>query len=159
MDESGAIPPHPLLTGPTDRALPEETFAFYVILRRALPARLRAGTGGRREPGTDGGGDADGRPARGGDDRGGTGTARCACRGAENFPEMPRTAVPAPANLAYTSYLLATVRGGSYAEGVGAVLATGFMLASARSSLAADPQIRLTGDGLPPTAPTSTAMR
>jgi thiaminase/transcriptional activator TenA len=31
-------------------------------------------------------------------------------------------AEPAPANLAYTSYLLATVRGGSYAEGVGVVL-------------------------------------
>jgi thiaminase/transcriptional activator TenA len=31
-------------------------------------------------------------------------------------------AEPAPANLAYTSYLLATTRGGSYAEGLGAVL-------------------------------------
>jgi thiaminase (transcriptional activator TenA) len=31
-------------------------------------------------------------------------------------------AEPAPTNLAYTSYLLATIRGGSYAEGVGAVL-------------------------------------
>jgi len=31
-------------------------------------------------------------------------------------------AEPAPANLAYTSYLLATIRGGSYAEGIGAVL-------------------------------------
>ena len=29
---------------------------------------------------------------------------------------------PAPTNLAYTSYLLATVHGGSYAEGVAAVL-------------------------------------
>ena len=36
--------------------------------------------------------------------------------------EMLRRAEPAPTNLAYTSYLLATVRGGSYAEGVGAVL-------------------------------------
>jgi thiaminase/transcriptional activator TenA len=32
------------------------------------------------------------------------------------------TAEPAPTTLAYTSYLLASVRGGSYAEGVGAVL-------------------------------------
>jgi len=35
---------------------------------------------------------------------------------------MLQHAVPAPTNLAYTSYLLATVRGGSYAEGVGVVL-------------------------------------
>jgi len=34
----------------------------------------------------------------------------------------PEQAEPAPTNLAYTSYLLATVRGGSYAEGVGVVL-------------------------------------
>jgi thiaminase/transcriptional activator TenA len=31
-------------------------------------------------------------------------------------------AEPAPTNLAYTSYLLATIRGGTYAEGIGAVL-------------------------------------
>ena len=31
-------------------------------------------------------------------------------------------AEPAPTNLAYTSYLMASIRGGSYAEGVGAVL-------------------------------------
>jgi thiaminase/transcriptional activator TenA len=31
-------------------------------------------------------------------------------------------AQPAPTNLAYTSYLLATIRGGTYAEGIGAVL-------------------------------------
>jgi thiaminase (transcriptional activator TenA) len=36
--------------------------------------------------------------------------------------EMLDRAEPAPTNLAYTSYLLATVRGGSYAEAVGAVL-------------------------------------
>jgi thiaminase (transcriptional activator TenA) len=33
-----------------------------------------------------------------------------------------KAAQPAPTNLAYTSYLLSTVRGGSYAEGVGVVL-------------------------------------
>ena len=37
-------------------------------------------------------------------------------------PASAAEAEPAPANLAYTSYLLATVSTGSYAEGVGAVL-------------------------------------
>src|SRR6266568_5378133 len=37
-------------------------------------------------------------------------------------PVRAEQAEPAPANLAYTSYLLATVSTGSYAEGVGAVL-------------------------------------
>ncbi len=37
-------------------------------------------------------------------------------------PAVADMAQPAPTTLAYTSYLLATVHGGSYAEGVGAVL-------------------------------------
>jgi thiaminase/transcriptional activator TenA len=37
-------------------------------------------------------------------------------------PEAIASAEPAPTNLAYISYLLATIRGGSYAEGVAAVL-------------------------------------
>jgi thiaminase/transcriptional activator TenA len=37
-------------------------------------------------------------------------------------PASAASAEPAPTNLAYTSYLLATVSTGSYAEGVGAVL-------------------------------------
>ena len=37
-------------------------------------------------------------------------------------PASLATAKPAPTNLAYTSYLLASVHGGSYAEGVAAVL-------------------------------------
>jgi thiaminase (transcriptional activator TenA) len=37
-------------------------------------------------------------------------------------PEVADQAQPAPTTLAYTSYLLATAAGGSYAEGVGAVL-------------------------------------
>jgi thiaminase (transcriptional activator TenA) len=36
--------------------------------------------------------------------------------------EILERAEPAPTKLAYTSYLLATVRGGTYAEGVGVVL-------------------------------------
>ncbi|MDL5156761.1 thiaminase II [Actinomycetospora termitidis] len=35
---------------------------------------------------------------------------------------VDRSAAPAPTTLAYTSYLLATVHGGSFAEGLGAVL-------------------------------------
>jgi thiaminase (transcriptional activator TenA) len=37
-------------------------------------------------------------------------------------PAVAAAAEPAPTNLAYTSYLLATASGGSYAEGVGVVL-------------------------------------
>ena len=37
-------------------------------------------------------------------------------------PEAIATAEPAPTTVAYTSYLMATTLGGSYAEGVGAVL-------------------------------------
>lgn len=37
-------------------------------------------------------------------------------------PAVAAAAEPSPVNLAYTSYLLATARGGSYAEGVGVVL-------------------------------------
>jgi thiaminase/transcriptional activator TenA len=37
-------------------------------------------------------------------------------------PASADTADAAPTTLAYTSYLLATARGGSYAEGIGAVL-------------------------------------
>ena len=37
-------------------------------------------------------------------------------------PAQAEAAEPSPVNLAYTSYLLSTARGGSYAEGVGVVL-------------------------------------
>jgi len=112
----------------------------------------------RAEPGTNGGGDADVRPARGEGI-----AAKLELHGALldelRIPlEMLRTAVPAPTNLAYTSYLLATVRGGSYAEGVGVVLPCYWIYAAVGKELRI-PRIRVTGDGLPPTAPTSTAMR
>lgn len=51
--------------------------------------------------------------------------------------EMLLRAEPAPANLAYTSYLLATVRGGSYAEGVGAVLPCYWIYAAVGKALLA----------------------
>jgi thiaminase/transcriptional activator TenA len=117
-----AILAHPFLTGLTDGTLPEESFAFYVIqdalyLRdyaRALaavasraptPAAMRMFAGHAAE----------------------AIAAELELHGALlgelGIPlEMLQRAAPAPTNLGYTSYLLATVRGGSYAEGVGAVL-------------------------------------
>src|ERR1700761_6940769 len=81
---------------------------------RALPAGLRAGADRRGEPGAHRAGDAE------------ANAAELELHGALldelGIPGEMRSAEPAPTNLAYTSYLLATVRGGSYAEGVGAVL-------------------------------------
>ena len=52
-----------------------------------------------------------------------TGTALRAATGARpSSSRKAEAAEPSPACLAYTSYLLATTRGGSYAEGVGVVL-------------------------------------
>jgi thiaminase/transcriptional activator TenA len=121
-DIYGAILAHPFLTGLTDGTLPEESFAFYVTqdalyLRdyaRALaavasraptPAALRMFAGHAAE----------------------AIAAELELHGALLGelgipPEMLQRAEAAPTNLAYTSYLLATVRGGSYAEGVGVVL-------------------------------------
>lgn len=134
-DIYGAILAHPFLTGLTDGTLPEETFAFYVIqdalyLRdyaRALAAvASRAPTAGAMRMFARHAAEAI--------------AAELELHGAlldelRIPPEMRRTAVPAPTNLAYTSYLLATVRGGSYAkESASSFLATGFMLPSVRSS-------------------------
>lgn len=49
--------------------------------------------------------------------------------------ELAVRAEPAPTNLAYTSYLLATVRGGSYAEGVGVALPCFWIYAEAGREL------------------------
>src|ERR1700761_5036029 len=51
-----------------------------------------------------------------------TGTPRPLPPALGTAPEPAEQAEPAPTNLAYTSYLLAAVGNGSYAEGVGAVL-------------------------------------
>ena len=117
-----AIRAHPFLTGLTGGTLPEESFAFYVIqdalyLRdyaRALAAvASRAPTAGAMRMFAAHAAEAI--------------TAEVELHG-ELLDElgisrkMLQRAEPAPTNLAYTSYLLATVRGGSYAEGVGVVL-------------------------------------
>ena len=121
-DIYSAILAHPFLSGLTDGTLPEESFAFYVIqdalyLRdyaRALAAvGSRAPTAGAMRMFAAHAADAI--------------AAELELHGAlldelGISHGMLQRAEQAPTNLAYTSYLLATVRGGSYAEGVGAVL-------------------------------------
>ena len=117
-----AILSHPFLAGLTDGTLPHDAFAFYVIqdaLYLKEYARALAIVGGRAP-------DA-------------AATRMFAQHAADAIaverelhgellaglgvaPGAVERAAPAPANLAYTSYLLATALGGSYAEGVGAVL-------------------------------------
>jgi thiaminase/transcriptional activator TenA len=117
-----AILAHPFLTGLTDGTLPGEAFAFYVVqdalyLRRYSQALAAVGS---RAPSA--------------------AEAEMFARHAAEAVEVEQSlhgsllaelgvdpvaaasAEPAPVNLAYTSYLLATVCTGSYAEGVGAVL-------------------------------------
>jgi thiaminase/transcriptional activator TenA len=115
-----AILAHPFLTGLTDGSLPPDAFAFYVVqdalyLRRYSEALAEVG---RRAPSA--------------------AEAKMFARHAAEAVEVehalhgsllsdlgvdPATvASPAPTNLAYTSYLLAAVCTGSYAEGVAAVL-------------------------------------
>src|SRR6202035_1874028 len=117
-----AILAHPFLAGLTDGTLPHDAFAFYVVqdalyLQRDSVALAAVAS---RAP------DA-------------AGTELFARHAADVIavertlhgsllpdlgidPATAGAAELAPATLAYTSYLLATIRGGSYAEGVGAVL-------------------------------------
>lgn len=121
-DIYGAILAHPFLAGLTDGSLERDAFAFYVVqdalyLRGYAQALAEIAT---RAPDTAG--------------------IEMFARHAADVIAVERTlhdslladlgidpasavvAEPAPTTLAYTSYLLATARGGSYAEGVGAVL-------------------------------------
>jgi thiaminase/transcriptional activator TenA len=121
-DIYGAILAHPFLAGLTDGSLEQDAFAFYVVqdalyLRGYAQALAEVAT---RAPDTAG--------------------IEMFARHAADVIAVERTlhdslladlgidpvsavvAEPAPVTLAYTSYLLATARGGSYAEGVGAVL-------------------------------------
>lgn len=117
-----AILAHPFITGLTDGTLPAESFAFFVmqdgLYLKQYAAALAAVASRAPTPGA----------------------TRMFARHAADavaverelhatlLPELGISAAdaagaePAPTNLAYTSYLLATVRGGSYAEGIGAVL-------------------------------------
>ncbi len=113
---------HPFLTGLTDGSLPPESFAYYVLqdslYLRSYAAALAAMAGRATD----------------------TGDTRMFARHAAGAiaveeelhdsllaelgigAEAAAAVEPAPTTLAYTSYLLATVSGGSYAEGVAAVL-------------------------------------
>jgi thiaminase/transcriptional activator TenA len=117
-----AILAHPFLGGLADGSLPQGAFSFYVV-QDALYLRSYAkalATIAGRAPDT-------------------AATEMFARHAADVIaveatlhgtlladlgidPAVAAAAQPAPATLAYTSYLLATVSGGSYAEGVGAVL-------------------------------------
>ena len=121
-DVYDAILAHPFVTGLTDGTLPHDAFAFYVVqdvlyLQRYAQALAAVAS---RAPDT-------------------AGTQMFARHAADVIaveqtlhgsllaglgidPAAAGTAEPAPTTLAYTSYLLATIHGGSYAEGVGAVL-------------------------------------
>jgi thiaminase/transcriptional activator TenA len=118
----GAILEHPFLTGLTDGSLPPDAFAFFVVqdalyLQRYAQALAAVAS---RAP------DAAGRQM----------FARHAADAIAVEQKLHESllaelgidhaaagaAEPAPTTLAYTSYLLATTFGGSYAEGVGAVL-------------------------------------
>lgn len=117
-----AILAHPFLTGLTDGSLPRDAFAFYVTqdalyLRRYAQALAAVGSKAPDAAATEM-------------------FARHAAEAISVEQQLHRSllesfgvdpaavagAEPAPCNLAYTSYLLATAGSGSYAEGVGAVL-------------------------------------
>ena len=117
-----AILAHPFITGLTDGSLPPGAFAYYItqdaLYLKDYAAALAAVASRAAEPADTemfarhaAGAIAVERELHG---------SLLAELGVE--PAAAAAAIPAPANLAYTSYLLATVRGGSYAEGVGAVL-------------------------------------
>ena len=121
-DIYGAILAHPFITGLTDGTLSEDAFAFYVLqdaLYLTDYARALAAVGSRA-------------PTAGAMRMFASHAADAIAAELELHDalldelgisrEMAEQAEPAPTNLAYTSYLLATVRGGIYAEAVGVVL-------------------------------------
>ena len=121
-DIYAAILAHPFLTGLTDGSLPHEAFAYYVVqdtLYLKEYAKALAAVASRAPDPVEtemfarhaAGAITVERELHGG---------LLADLGVE--PDAAGAATAAPTNLAYTSYLLATIRGGSYAEGVGAVL-------------------------------------
>jgi thiaminase/transcriptional activator TenA len=117
-----AILAHPFVSGLTDGSLPTESFALYVVqdvlfLRRY--AQALAVTAGR----------APGAPDTEMFARHAAGIVVAEMSLHDSLladldidPASVDTAQPAPVTLAYTSYLLATTLGGSYPEGVGALL-------------------------------------
>jgi thiaminase (transcriptional activator TenA) len=117
-----AILEHPFVTGLADGSLPQESFEFYVVqdaLYLRQYARALAAVAGRAP-----------------DQRETELFARHAAgvvavelslhasllADLDIDPAVAQAAEPAPTTLAYTSYLIAAALGGSYGEGVGAVL-------------------------------------
>jgi len=121
-DIYAAILEHPFITGLTDGTLPAESFAFYVV-QDALYLRDYAralATVGSRAPSAAATRMFAGHAADAVEVELELHASLLAELGISE--ESVQAVEPAPTNLAYTSYLLATTRGGSYAEGVGAVL-------------------------------------
>src|SRR5215813_10349131 len=117
-----AILAHPFLTGLTDGSLPHGAFSFYVVqdaiylheyARALATVASRAPSPAQTEMFGQHAADALAveKTLHG---------SLLADLGID--PAAAEQAEPAPTNLAYTSYLLATASTGSYAEGVGAVL-------------------------------------
>lgn len=121
-DIYGAILAHPFITGLTDGTLPAESFAFFImqdgLYLKQYASALAAVASRAPEPAA----------------------MRMFAEHAANAVTVEQelhaqllpalgisaaaaaAAEPAPTNLAYTSYLLSVIRGGTYAEGIGAVL-------------------------------------
>jgi len=121
-DIYGAILAHPFITGLTDGTLPAGSFGFYVVqdaLYLRGYARALAAVGSRAPTST-----AMRMFAQHAADAVATELELHATLLAELgiSEEDVNRAEPAPTNLAYTSYLLATAHAGSYAEGVATVL-------------------------------------
>ncbi len=121
-DIYGAILAHPFLAGLTDGSLPQDAFAFYVVqdaLYLLGYAQALAEVSSRAP-------DAAGIEMFAGHAAAVIAEERqlhdSLLADLDIDPASAGAAEPAPTTLAYTSYLLATARGGSYAEGVGAVL-------------------------------------
>jgi thiaminase/transcriptional activator TenA len=117
-----AILAHPFMTGLTDGSLPHDSFAFYVV-QDALYLKDYAkalAIVASRAP--------DAAATRMFSSHAADAIAVEQELHGELLPELGvdpgaiDKAMPAPVNLAYTSYLLASTLGGSYAEGVAAVL-------------------------------------
>ncbi len=121
-DIYAAILSHPFVRGLTDGSLPPEAFTYYVVqdalyLRWYAQALAAVGSRAPENAGTE----MFSRHAAG------IVTVEMSLHESlladlDIDPRSVETAEEAPTTLAYTSYLLAAARGGSYAEGVGAVL-------------------------------------
>jgi thiaminase/transcriptional activator TenA len=117
-----AILAHPFVSGLTDGSLPPESFAFYVVqdvlyLRRFAQALAAVGS---RAPDTAGTEMFARHAASIVQVEMGLHDSLLAGLGID--PSSLDSAEEAPTTLAYNSYLIAATLGGSYAEGIGAVL-------------------------------------